>query len=58
MKLLEWHPAESAAFRDGALSAVPLTVGVAPWGVVTGVAMVSAGLTSGQAVGMSLLVFA
>jgi predicted branched-subunit amino acid permease len=40
------------------VSAVPLTVGVAPWGVVTGVAMVSAGFTSTQAVGMSLLVFA
>jgi predicted branched-subunit amino acid permease len=53
-----WHPAESAAFRDGIVSAVPLTVGIAPWGVVTGVAMVSAGLTTPQAVGMSLLVFA
>ena len=58
MKALNWHPAESAAFREGVISAVPLTVGVAPWGVVTGVAMVSAGLTSTQAVGMSLLVFA
>lgn len=53
-----WRSDESAAFRDGIVSAVPLTVGVAPWGVVTGVAMVSAGLTSAQAVGMSLLVFA
>ena len=29
-----------------------------PWGVVTGVAMVGAGFTSAQAVGMSVLVFA
>jgi predicted branched-subunit amino acid permease len=58
VKLLKWHPGESAAFREGVVSAVPLTVGVAPWGVVTGVAMVSAGLSSTQAVGMSLLVFA
>jgi predicted branched-subunit amino acid permease len=52
------HPDELLAFRDGAVGAVPLTVGVAPWGVVTGVAMVSAGFTSAQAVGMSILVFA
>jgi predicted branched-subunit amino acid permease len=51
-------PEERAAFRDGVFSAVPLTVGVAPWGVVTGVAMVSAGFTGAQAVGMSVLVFA
>jgi predicted branched-subunit amino acid permease len=56
--LFKLHPDEKAAFRDGVVSAVPLTVGVAPWGVVTGVAMVSAGFTSTQAVGMSVLVFA
>jgi predicted branched-subunit amino acid permease len=56
--LFRLQPDERAAFRDGMVSAVPLTVGVAPWGVVTGVAMVSAGFTSTQAVGMSLLVFA
>jgi predicted branched-subunit amino acid permease len=56
--LFPLQPDERAAFRDGVVSAVPLTVGVAPWGVVTGVAMVSAGFTSTQAVGMSLLVFA
>jgi len=33
-------------------------VGIVPWGVVAGVAMVGAGLTKGQAVAMSLLVFA
>lgn len=52
------QPDERVAFRDGIVNAVPLTVGVAPWGVVTGVAMVSAGFTGTQAVGMSVLVFA
>ena len=33
-------------------------VGIVPWGVVAGVAMVSAGLTQVQSVAMSLLVFA
>lgn len=58
MKVSGWNPDEFAALRDGALSAVPLTVAIAPWGVVTGIAMVSAGLSSGQAAGMSLFVFA
>lgn len=40
------------------MHAVPLTIGIAPWGMVTGVAMVSAGLTGPQAAAMSLLVFA
>ena len=38
--------------------AIPLTVGVAPWAVVTGVAMVSAGFTSTQAMAMNVFVFA
>jgi 4-azaleucine resistance transporter AzlC len=47
-----------ASFREGALGAVPLLVGIVPWGMVAGVAMVAAGLTEIQAVGMSLIVFA
>ena len=35
-----------------------MVVGFIPWGIVVGRAMVSAGLSSGQALGMSLLVFA
>jgi predicted branched-subunit amino acid permease len=54
---MEQHQ-RNAALRDGALAATPLLAGVVPWGVVAGVAMVSAGLTQGQAVAMSLLVFA
>ena len=45
-------------FRKGAVAAIPLLVGIVPWGVVAGVAMTSAGLTQVQAVAMSLLVFA
>jgi len=59
--MLSWprrHPDEYAAFRDGLLSAVPITIGLVPWGVVTGVAMVSAGLSTFEAAAMSVLVFA
>jgi predicted branched-subunit amino acid permease len=48
---------EGKAFREGLLAAVPLTIGVLPWGVVAGVAMTAAGLTDLQAAAMSLLVF-
>src|SRR5262245_19003922 len=47
-----------ASLREGALAAIPLLVGIVPWGIVAGVAMVSAGLSRAQAVGMSVLVFA
>jgi 4-azaleucine resistance transporter AzlC len=47
-----------SALRQGALAAAPLLIGILPWGVVAGVAMVSAGLTQVQAVAMSVLVFA
>jgi 4-azaleucine resistance transporter AzlC len=47
-----------SALRDGALAAASLLVGIVPWGIVTGVAMVSAGLTPLEAVAMSVLVFA
>src|SRR5258708_2705048 len=44
--------------REGALASGGLLVGIVPWGIVAGVAMVSAGLTQTQAVAMSVLVFA
>src|SRR5882672_3723462 len=47
-----------SALREGALASAALLVGIVPWGIVAGVAMVSAGLTQGQAVAMSVLVFA
>jgi branched chain amino acid efflux pump len=46
------------ALRAGALGAASLLVGIVPWGIVAGVAMVSAGLSRAEAVAMSLLVFA
>src|SRR5260221_12625728 len=47
-----------SALREGALASLGLLVGIVPWGIVAGVAMVSAGLTKAQAVAMSVLVFA
>jgi len=55
MKMQREH---ALSLRAGALAGAPLMVGVVPWGIVAGVAMVGAGLTQGQAVAMSLLVFA
>jgi predicted branched-subunit amino acid permease len=46
------------AFRRGVRELLPLTPGVAAWGLVTGVAMVKAGLTVPQALGLSLLAYA
>src|SRR2546426_12150842 len=47
-----------STLRDGALAAASLLVGIVPWGIVTGVAMVGAGLTPVEAVAMGVLVFA
>jgi predicted branched-subunit amino acid permease len=46
------------AFARGMRAAFPSLVATGIWGTVTGVAMVRAGLTEWQAVGMSLLVYA
>ena len=48
----------AAAFRQGIRAAAAQLLGVVPWGVVAGVAMVAAGLTEMQSVAMSLLLFA
>jgi len=45
------------AFMHGMRIVAPLTLATGTWGIVTGVAMVKVGLTTTQAVGMSLLVF-
>jgi predicted branched-subunit amino acid permease len=47
-----------SALREGAFASASLLFGIVPWGIVAGVAMVSAGLTQAQAVSMSVLVFA
>ena len=44
--------------REGLLAATSLLLGMIPFGIVAGVAMVSAGLTQTQAVAMGILVFA
>lgn len=45
-------------FAAGARSAAALLLGMVPWGVVTGVAMIGAGLTAPQSLAMSVLVYA
>ena len=51
-----------SAFRRGAREGVrdflPISVGLLPWAVVTGIAMRSIGLTELEALGMNLLVYA
>lgn len=47
-----------SSLRAGAIATLPLMVGMIPWAVVTGIAMVSAGLSPVQAIGMNVLVFA
>ena len=46
---------QMSALREGALASAGLLVGIVPWGIVAGVAMVSAGLTQSQAVAMSAI---
>jgi predicted branched-subunit amino acid permease len=48
---------EQAAFREGVVSALPLVVGVGAWGIVVGVAMISAGFSPVQALTMGVLVY-
>ena len=48
----------TAALRRGVRDVSPLLLGIAPFGLVTGIAAVNAGLGIEQAVGMSILVFA
>jgi predicted branched-subunit amino acid permease len=55
------HPharARRAAFVRGMRAVAPATIATGTWGLVTGVAMVKIGLTTVQALGMTLLVFA
>lgn len=47
-----------AAFLEGMGAATPALIATSAWALVTGVAMVRAGLTEGQALGMTLLVYA
>lgn len=44
--------------REGFLSFLPMSVGLIPWALVMGMAMISAGFTPLQAMGMNVVVFA
>jgi predicted branched-subunit amino acid permease len=54
----EFDRHDPAAWRTGVKDVVPMLLGIAAWGVVTGVAMVKSGLTAWQAAGMTLLAYA
>jgi predicted branched-subunit amino acid permease len=56
--MMAWNPDERAAFIDGAKGASSLIFGIVPWGLVTGVSMVTAGFTPTQAIAMGIFVFA
>jgi len=43
---------------EGLRRMLPLSVGLIPWAIVTGVAMRSSGLSAAESIGMNLLVFA
>lgn len=49
---------QQSEYREGVRDQVGAATGIAAWGLMTGVAMVQAGLSMPEAVGMTLLVFA
>jgi 4-azaleucine resistance transporter AzlC len=49
---------DTTAFRRGARDAVPLLLGIVPFGLVAGIAAVNAGFGLPMAVGLSVVVFA
>ena len=49
---------ESSALRRGVRDVAPLLPGIVPFGMVVGIAAVNAGLHLGEAVSMSVVVFA
>lgn len=49
---------DKAAIKEGLRVGAPTWFGIGAWGMVVGVAMIKAGLTLPQALGMTLLVFA
>ncbi|MBI4885194.1 MAG: AzlC family ABC transporter permease [Actinobacteria bacterium] len=51
-------PIDHVAYREGVKAMTPLAVAIAVWGVVTGVAIVNAGLPIGAALLMTFTVFA
>lgn len=49
---------EKSAYRDGSRIGAGMMLGIAAWGMVTGMAMIKTGLTIWQSLGMTFLVFA
>lgn len=49
---------EQRSFREGVKACSPTLIGIAAWGLVTGIAMINTKFTIMQALGMSLIVFA
>jgi predicted branched-subunit amino acid permease len=45
-------------FREGAIEALPMAIGIAAWGLVAGVAMANSGMGAPLAILMSLMVYA
>ena len=52
------NPSPRAAFRSGVRDFAPIVLGVIPFGAIAGIAAIEAGLTVGQAIGMSIIVLA
>jgi predicted branched-subunit amino acid permease len=53
-----FSPSFRAGAREGFLAFLPLSVGLIPWALVTGMSMISIGFTPLQAMGMNVIVFA
>ena len=53
-----FSPSFRAGAREGFLAFLPLSVGLIPWALVTGMSMVSVGFSPLQAMGMNIIVFA
>ena len=53
-----FSPSFRAGAREGFLAFLPLSVGLIPWALVTGMSMISVGFTPLQAMGMNVIVFA
>jgi predicted branched-subunit amino acid permease len=53
-----FSPSFRAGAREGFQAFLPLSVGLIPWALVTGMSMVSVGFTPLQAMGMNIIVFA
>ncbi|MCE5987814.1 AzlC family ABC transporter permease [Pseudomonas sp. 5FOS] len=51
------YPSGTQAFRQGVHSALPLTSGIVPFGLITGVTAIGMGLSPADAIGMTLLFY-